>query len=84
MPTRKKIKKKKKHPKRKSKSEAMGDRILRIIHLAGGRWLTTNEISKKAKTSWSTASIYLSELFREGYLQKGETKGGLICWKENE
>lgn len=70
--------------KSKNASEATKNHILKVIYSAGGRWLTVNEIAKKAGISWVTTKIYLNELFHEGYLQTGETKGGLICWKENE
>jgi len=86
MPSRKKgYAKKTNYVKKTSeRSEATKDHILRIVHSAGGRWLTANEIAKKAKTTWTTALIYLNDLFHEGYLQKGTTEGGLTCWKENE
>lgn len=75
----------KKYAKRgKGASEGTRTHLLRIIYSAGGRWLTTNEIARKAKTNWTTTLIYLNDLFHEGYLQKGTTEGGLTCWKENE
>jgi DNA-binding transcriptional regulator YhcF (GntR family) len=75
--------KRKKTKKFRASSEGVRNELLRVIYSSGDRWLSTNEVAKKAKTNWITATKYLNELFAEGYLKRGKTEGGLTCWKES-
>lgn len=68
----------------KRRSEGIKHMIMRAIYSSGGRWLTTNQVAKKSKTNWATATAYLDVLFDEGYVTRGKSEGGQTCWKKSE